>query len=181
MADDTKVAKRYAAALFEVAERDGAIEAVSADLDLLERFLSELPELRSLVLHPLVTDERKRKVLSDAFGDRMTATTLNFLYLLIRKRRETALDDVIADYRVLVDEKLGRVIARVQSAVPLSAAQVKALKAALSTRTGKNVEIEASVDPSAIGGLRVRIGDNIIDGTVQSGLESVRRQMLGVA
>ena len=181
MADETRVAKRYAAALFEVAERDGAIEAVSADLDLVERFLAEVPYLRALVLQPLVSDERKRKVLSDAFGDRATATTLNFLYLLVKKRRETSLDDVIAHYRVLVDEKLGRVVAHVHTAVALSPAQVSALKVALSSRTGKNVEIEAAVDPMTLGGVRVRIGDTIIDGTVQGGLESVRRQMLGVA
>ncbi|HEY3331638.1 MAG TPA: F0F1 ATP synthase subunit delta [Capsulimonadaceae bacterium] len=180
MADEVRVAKRYAAALFDVAQRDGALDAVSADVDLVERFMVEVPYLRSMVTQPLVSADRKRKVLSDAFGDRTTATTLNFLYLLVRKRRENLLDQVIADYRAIVNEKLGHVVAQVYSAVALDFVQLQALEAALSARTGKNVTIEAIVDPTTIGGIKVRLGDNVIDGTIHSGLEKVRAQLLGV-
>lgn len=181
MADDTRVAKRYAAALYDVAVKDNTVQAVASDLVLVERFLAEVPYLNAMVMHPLASDDRKRKVLSDAFGDRTTATTLNFLYLLVRKRRETTLANVIREFRRLVDEQLQRVVAQVHTAQPLTTGQLSALKTALSQRTGKNVEIEAFVDPDVIGGMRILLGDNIIDGTVRGRLERMRLQLLGVA
>jgi len=179
MNKDTRVARRYSSALFDIAVRDNTVEVITADLDLIERFVREVPYLRAVLLQPLVSDAQKIKVLSDAFGDRTTATTLNFLYLLVRKRRENLIDEVIAEYRKLADEKAERVTAHIQSAIPLTESQVKAITKALEVRTGKNVRVTTEVSTDIVGGLLVRIGDHVIDGTIRGRLQRVHQQLLG--
>ena len=118
---DTRVARRYAAALFGIAVRDNILDAVAEDLTLISRFVAEVPYLRAVLMQPLVSDERKNKVATDAFGDRVTATSLNFLKLLIRKRREDLIDECVRQFRVLLAERNNTVEAIVYSAVPLAA------------------------------------------------------------
>src|SRR5258708_10317227 len=103
---DTRVAKRYAAALFEVAKRDSILDAVGEDLLLVERLVAELSTLRTVFVQPLVTEERKAKMVTDVFGDRITATSLSFLKLLISKRRGDLIDHVIAAFRQLLAQHL---------------------------------------------------------------------------
>ena len=158
MNKDSRVARRYASALFEIAVRDSLVDVIASDLALVEAFVRDVPYLRAVLLQPLVSDTQKLKVLSDAFGDRTTATTLNFLYLLVRKQRENLVDEVIAEYRKLADEKADRVSAVVQSAVPLSDDQLASITTALEARTGKNVRVSAEINPEIVGGLLVRIG-----------------------
>jgi F-type H+-transporting ATPase subunit delta len=176
---DTRVAKRYAAALFAVASRDGILDAVEQDLTLVERFIAEVPYLRAVLLQPLVSEDRKVKVATDAFGDRTTGTTLNFIKLLIRKRREDLIDDVIRNFRILAMEKANLVDAEVSTAVPLSPSQEKKLTASLQKLTGKTVRVHAVVDGSILGGVVVRLGDTIIDGSVRGRLERLREHLLG--
>ncbi|MDR3709771.1 MAG: F0F1 ATP synthase subunit delta [Capsulimonadaceae bacterium] len=179
MSDESRVAKRYAAALFDVAERDNAIEAVLKDLTLVETYFEQVPYLKSLVMQPLVSIHRKQRVLSDAFGDRTTATTVNFLYLLVRKRRTSIVYDVIREFRAAYDENQGRIIARVQTAVEIDKKQLASLQQALVKRTGKKVELRTEIDPAMIAGVRVRLGDTVIDGSISGRLEKVRQQLLG--
>jgi len=179
MNKDTRAARRYSSALFEIAVRDSTVDVIASDLEVVETFVRDVPYLRAVLLQPLVSDTQKIKVLSDAFGDRITATTLNFLYLLVRKRRENLVDEVIADYRSLADDRANRVSAHVQSAVPLTEAQLKDLTVALEKRTGKNVRVTSEVNTDILGGLLVRIGDHVIDGSIRSRLQRIRQQLLG--
>ena len=179
MAKETRVARRYAAALFAVALQDDTVDVVARDLAVVEGFVREVPYLRAVLMQPLITESRKRKVLSDAFGERITATTLNFLYLMVRKRREDVLDETIAEFRRLADEHANRVVAFVSSAVPLSEQQLGAMTKALAQRTGKNVHVETDVDETMLGGVRVRIGDEVIDGGLRTQLERLRVVLLG--
>jgi F-type H+-transporting ATPase subunit delta len=177
---DAKVARRYAAALFDAVAEGGdeAIEAAGADLNVIEEMLKNIPYLRAVLLQPLVTDERKNTVIRDAFASRLGELPLNFLLLLIRKRREGLIDQIIADFRRLADERAGRVEAFVESSVALTDDQVERLQAALHQRTGKTVKLTASVDARMLGGVRVRIGDSIIDGALSSQLERIRHLLL---
>ncbi len=176
---DTRVAKRYAAALFGVAKRDGILDAVTQDLALISRFIAEVPYLRAVLLQPLVSDTQKNKVVDDAFGDRVTAASLSFLKLLIRKRRENLIDECIRDFRLLVAEYNNTVDAEATTAIPLSPAQSEKLVQSLQTLTGKTVHLTAHVDSTMIGGVVVRIGDRVIDGSVRGRLARLEQQLLG--
>ncbi len=178
---DIRVAKRYAAALFSIAKRDGTLDAVAQDLTLMERFTKEVPYLRAVLMQPLVTDERKYKVADDAFGDRVTAVSLNFLKLLIRKRREDLLDECIRDFRLLLAEHNNTIDAHATTAVPMPSDQQTRLVQSLEHLTGKTVHLTTDLDTSLIGGVVVRLGDNIIDGSVRGRLQRLEQQLLGQA
>ena len=176
---DTRVARRYAAALFGIAVRDNILDAVAEDLTLISRLIADVPYLRAVLMQPLVSDERKNKFASDAFGDRVTATSLNFLKLLIRKRREDLIDECVRQFRALLAERNNTVEAIVYSAVPLADAQVARLTQGLETMTGKTVHLTPEVDESIVGGIIVRLGDTIIDGSVRGRLRRLEQQLLG--
>lgn len=179
MKRELKVAKRYASALFQAVSGDpDGIETASADLTVVEEMLANVPYLRAVMMQPLVSDERKRKVIGDAFESRLGAPTLNFLYLLIKKRREDVIDEIIAEYRRMADEAAGRVKAFVETKIALSDDQLKRLRGALEERTGKTVELYASLDDKMLGGMRVRIGDSIIDGSLSGRLEKIHQLLL---
>lgn len=176
---DVRVASRYAAALFGIAKRDEVIDAVSQDVALIERFLADMPNLRVVLLQPLLSQPKKLKIVADAFDDRITAISLNFLKLLIRKRREGLIDECIREYRALVAAHNNIVDASAHSAVPLTPAQIDLLTQNLEKRLGKTVHLTAEVDSTMLGGLVVRIGDMIIDGGIHGRLRRLEEHLLG--
>lgn len=177
---DIRVAKRYAAALFGVALRDGILDAVAQDLSLIGWFVAEVPYLRAVLMQPLVSDQRKNKIATDAFGDRVTATSLNFLKLLIRKRREDLIDECVREFQVLLAEHSNSVDAEAATAVPMEPAQQERLTQSLQVLTGKTVRLTTHVDPSLMGGVVVRLGDTVIDGSVRGKLERLEQQLMGM-
>lgn len=178
---DTRVAKRYAAALFGVAQRDGILDAVAQDMTLIERFMAEVPYLRAVLLQPMVTEDRKFKVVDDAFGDRVTASSLNFVKLLIRKRREDLVSECIAEFRHLLADAQNRIAARATTAVPLTELQMQQMVLSLQKMTGKIVTLTTDLDPAVLGGAIIRMGDTVIDGSVRGRLERLERQLMGTA
>ncbi len=176
---DLRVAKRYAAALFGIAARDGILDAVSQDLTLIERFLADVPYLRAVLFQPQVPEARKVALANEAFGDRITATSLNFLRLLVHKRREDMIGACIADFRALYDAHLNRVEATATTAVPLTPEQAERLTASLRQLTGKTVHLALQIDPAILGGTVVRLGDTVIDGSIRGRLARLEQQLLG--
>ena len=176
---DIRVAKRYAAALFGVARRDSILDAVEQDMTLVSRFLAEVPYLRAVLIQPLVSVARKNIVVDEAFGDRVTASSLNFLKLLIRKRREDLISECIREFRALLAEHTNTVDAEAWSAVPMTPDQQERLASGLHALTGKTVRLVAKVDHALVGGVVVRIGDTVMDGSVRGKLERLERQLLG--
>ncbi len=176
---DIRVASRYAGALFAVAERGSILDAVAADLELMRRFLTEVPRLRAVIMEPLVSDSRKYAVADEAFGDRVTASSLNFLKLLIRKHREDLIEECAREFRALLAEHTNTADAEASSAVPLTPEQTARLTQSLQTMTGKTIRLTTQVDAALVGGVVVRLGDTVIDGSVRGKLERLHRQLLG--
>ncbi len=176
---DVRVASRYAGALFAVAERNSILDAVATDLELMRRFLAEVPRLQAVIMEPLVSDSRKFTVAEEAFGDRVTASSLNFLKLLIRKHREDLVEECAREFRALLAEHNNTADAEASSAVPLSPEQTSRLIQSLQALTGKTIKLTTQVDATLVGGVVVRMGDTVIDGSVRGKLERLERQLLG--
>jgi F-type H+-transporting ATPase subunit delta len=173
---NVRVARRYAQALMTIAEEQKVVDGVADDLKAIAALLADSRDLRALLLSPLVREAKKKAVFRELWETRVNRTTMAFILLLAHKQREHVLMDVIHEYTRLRDEKLGLVEAHVQTAVPMNAAQEKDLGAHLSRSTGKQVRVRAMVDPAIRGGLMVRIGDTVVDGSVRRQLERLRER-----
>ncbi|HEY4031729.1 MAG TPA: F0F1 ATP synthase subunit delta [Caulobacteraceae bacterium] len=178
MADDSKqtdVGARYAQALFDLALETNALDAVEADLRSLKAAREESADLRRVLESPAFTAEDKGKALT-AIGAaaQFDKTTQNFLGVLAANRRASALPAVISGFERLSAAHRGVVAAEVTTAVKLTAAQAKGVQAALAQALGKEPEITTRVDPSILGGLKVKVGSRLFDASLRSKLDSLK-------
>ncbi len=178
MADDTKTTDagdRYAQALFDLANEAGQTAAVEADLKSLKAAYKDSADLRRLLTSPAFTAEDKSTGLNAvAKKAKFNAVTIKFLGLLAANRRSSDLMSAIVAFERLSAAQRGVVSAEVVSAVPLSAAQSKGVAQALRTALGKEPEISTHVDPSILGGLKVRVGSRLFDASLKSKLDSLK-------
>ena len=176
---ETAVARRYVRALFDAAIRAQAVDQVEADLKAVDQILRAVPRLARVLHAPTIAGSRKRALLDTAFSGRVGALTLRFLHLVVTRGREDALPELYNEFRALADEHRGLVTVQVTSAVALSDAERDALAASLSQKTGKKVQLTVRVDESLLGGIQLRIGDTIVDGSVRTRLARLRERLLG--
>ncbi|MCC2112361.1 MAG: F0F1 ATP synthase subunit delta [Hyphomicrobiales bacterium] len=172
------VAGRYAGALFDLATETGEVDAIEAELARIEALLGESEDLRRLVRSPVFSAEQQLNAIS-AILDKMemSGTVGNFVRLVAKNRRLFALSGMIAGYRRLAAAHRGEASADITTAAPLSDANMAALKEALKDVTGKDVNINAKVDPALLGGLIVRLGSRMIDTSLRSKLNSLKTRM----
>jgi F-type H+-transporting ATPase subunit delta len=178
---DTTVAARYARALYIVTEKRGETVAALADLQSLATLLRPGTPVGRLMATPQVLLENKRKALREVLADRALPSVALFADLLLRKKRIRELDTIAAEFEALVEKKQGVKRALVVSAVPLEAAELQRLHAELERTTGSKIKLATEVDAKLLGGALVRIGDRVIDRSVQSLLESLEEQLLRVS
>lgn len=175
---NTRVARRYALALMAAAEEQKKTEAVAADVSLLGGLTAGSRDLRMLLASPIVSIARKRAALHALLGARVQPMTLSFVDLLTTKQREALLPEIVEQFGVLRDERLGIVSVDVTAAVDLTAEQQRALTQALERHTQKKVRVTTLKDPSVKGGLRIRIGDTVLDATVTHKPERLHARFL---
>ena len=175
---EESVARRYAAALLDVSRKQNTLDAAQAEIKQVAAKVAETGALRALLAQPLVTEDRKKQIVQRELGSAVSPQTLAFVNLLIDKRRITLLPEVAAEFERMVREVKNIAFATATSAVPLSPEQLVALERSLETRTGMDIELKTDVDPSLMGGVLVRIGDTVLDGTVKGSLERLREQLL---
>lgn len=174
------IAGRYASALFDLAQDQSALEPVAADLAAFGRMIDESDDLRRLVRSPVIRRSAQVAAL-DALMDKaqMNALTKKFVGLVARNRRLFALRDMIRGFSRLLAQHRGEVAGEVVSAHPLSDAQLDALKAQLKAAVGSDVQLEAKVDASLLGGLVVKIGSRMIDSSLRTKLQNLKFAMKG--
>jgi F-type H+-transporting ATPase subunit delta len=169
----------YAEALFAVAEAEGETEAVESQLFAFAKLLETQPEVREALVDPALPAENKKGLISDALGERANPIAVNLLGFLAEQGRGRELGRIVEELVAVSAERRAHAVAEVRSAVPLDEEQRARLAQALSTATGRQVEIRVVVDPSVIGGIVTRVGDEIIDGSVRSRLREAREQLAG--
>lgn len=172
------MAGRYATALFELADEAGAIDSVKTDLDRLSALIAESADLARLVKSPVFTADVQLSAMT-AILEKAEIGGLagNFVKLVAQNRRLFALPHMIADFSALVAAKRGETTAQVTAAQPLSDAHLAELKEALASKTGKDVQLDVTVDPSILGGLIVKLGSRMVDASLKTKLNSIRHAM----
>lgn len=175
---ESRVAKRYAKALFNIALKQDMLASVDDDLKALTYSLSNSESFRRFMSRPEVTPLQKKELLSKTLGDKITGLTSDFVKLLIDKRRDDQLLQIqleFADLKLNHDNVVRAVIA---SSEELSDAQKKAIIEKMAAKVGRKLEAEFEVDPHLMGGIKVTYDNYVLDGSVRGHLNKLREKIL---
>jgi F-type H+-transporting ATPase subunit delta len=173
-------ARRYAEAAFEIAERDGSVDAWLAAFVVAEERLAS-PEVMHLFCNPSIPAASRIGVLDRLLGDDVTGAPRNLLALMLQRGRFELWPAVHREFTRLHHAREGIVEATATSATSLTADETDALRRRLEDTTGRRVELHTAVDPDLLGGISVRIGDRLIDGSVRGRLERLRSELTTIA
>jgi len=178
LADDshnTDVGGRYAQALFQLADGAGTLALVESDLNGLKAMQAESVDLRRLIASPAYTAEDKGRALGTVAGAAgFDPLTRKFVGLVAANGRASALPAMIAAFQRLAAARRGTVAAEVVTAAPLTPDQARGVAAALRQALGREAEVTATVDPSLLGGIRVRVGSRLFDASLRSRLDHMK-------
>ena len=174
---DLAIARRYALALSESASEKNRTDRVDEDVDLVRSGLDASTELERFFQSPVVPRAKKASVIRDLFGERVDRVSLDFLLLLVEKRREGMIRRILGAYRELRDEQQGLVAVVARSARPIGREEQQRLIDSVSRITGSKVRLETQVDASLMGGIVLRVGDTVYDGSVTNKLAALRERL----
>jgi F-type H+-transporting ATPase subunit delta len=176
--DVSGVAERYANALFELANDAKSLPAVEADLDRFAALVNESADLKRLVRSPVFSADEQSRAVDAILGKAgIGGLVANLIKVAAGNRRLFAVPQIIVAFKRLAAKQRGEIAAEVTSAEALSDKHVADLKAALKASLGKDVSLAAHVDPSLIGGLVVKVGSRLIDGSLRTKLNSLKLAM----
>lgn len=175
---DTSIAKNYAEALIELARRADDPAGWGKLMRDVATGVEQDSTLRHFLESPKISEAQKNNVLFEALGDRVPRHFLRFLQTLVRKRRQMLIPLISSEYDKLLDVHEGRVHANVTVAQPTSAVDEARIAEQLSRVIGKTVVPHMNVNPAILGGVVVRIGDTVMDGSVRRRLARLKGQML---
>jgi len=174
------LAKRYAKALFETCNETRNHAVIGKQLDTFSETLVASSALTQVLRTSTTTLQDKKEILNKLFARFLFApTTRNFLSVLLEHQRLSHLGEISAAFNEMCDELAGRVRATVTSAVPLDKAEVGRIQGALARLSGKQVTLDARVDPTLIGGIVTTIGNVVLDGSIKTQLASLKDQLTG--
>ena len=169
----------YGEALYELAVEENKTDQLYEEVLALQGILRSNPELSMLMNHPKVSKEEKLRVVEEVFHGRVADEITGLLRMLLQKDRYSSVDGVLEDFVSKVKEAKGIGVAYVSSAVELSDPQKKSLQQKLlDTTSYRKMEVNYAVDKTLIGGLVIRIGDRVVDSSIRTKLEGLKREML---
>ncbi|KAB3539704.1 F0F1 ATP synthase subunit delta [Alkaliphilus pronyensis] len=171
------VAKRYAYALFEVGIEDNKIQALKEELQYVDACIKEYSQLADLLSSPLIQQEDKKDILAQCFKDKVSKEILNFLYVLVDKRRQSFINQITEEFVQLADESKNMVSATAITAAPMLEDDIFKLQVKLSKSSGKNVHLINEIDTEVLGGILIKMGDKVIDGTIKNRLGQMKEQL----
>ncbi len=174
------IAERYARALLDAAREQQLVAAVADDLAALTQVLAESPEFERFFFHQQLTPAKKQALLMPVLeGLLQEQITRNFIMLLWQKKRATELPGIIASYQAALRQSRGELVAQVTAIRQLSQHELQQLREQISSLTGcQSVELQTKIDESILGGLVLRIGDKVYDGSLARRLQQLRRKLL---
>lgn len=181
MSRGTVVAKRYAKALFQLAQEQGLVAEVETKLSLIVGTIESDAKVRAFLSAPNITLAAKVGALKSAFDDKASSFVLNTVSLLIERGREGDIASVLEAYKQVAGSSLGRADAHVTSSTPLSDVEKNKLAVKFGALLGKTVRVTNAVNPDLLGGVTVRIGDTLYDGSLKGKLDRLNKALQNAA
>ena len=175
---DTTIARNYAQALLALARKADDLAAWGRMIDDVASAIERDDRLRRFLEAPQISADQKNAVLSKAFEDRAPRLFLRYLQRLVKNRRQMLIPEIATEYRDLVDEVEGRVHAQVTLAKPVDEEQRAVIARYLTDTLGRPVVPQVRINPNILGGIVVRIGDRVMDGSVRRRLGILRNRMI---
>jgi len=171
------VAGRYAEALYDIGVRENNIDQLEEELLAVYQVLKESEPFRKIINHPRITADEKKEVLANLFKGRISVIMLSFLGYVLDRQREFYLPDMTERFTGLANKARNICDIQVTSAVELTSEEKENLGNAMAKSTGKKVRLDFNVDQELLGGVIVRVGDKIIDGSVRYRLQALHEHL----
>lgn len=172
------VYSKYSQAMFDIANEQHKLDKFGLELKGIRDTMQENADLQKFICHPLVQPSAKKDTLKKIFAGDVSPIVLQFLYVMIDRRREAAIVPAIDEFINLARTAQNIEVAKVRVVKPLTAAEEKKLVAGLEKMTGKKIEPLYYIDPSIIGGMVIRIGDRLIDGSLARQLHDMQQSLM---
>lgn len=171
------VSKTYSKALFELAIELNLLDKILDEFEFVVKSFNEYPEFYEIITSPKVNLGEKKKIIDETFKGKISNELLSFIKLLFDKKRESFIKEICKEFRIISDEHNGLVLATVESVIPLTNEEIKKLETELNKLTGKTITVTNIINKDIVGGLVVKVGDKIIDGSVKRKLENLKHDL----
>jgi len=171
------VARVYAQALSDLGEDQGNLSRIVDDLHGVRELFDTDATFREFFGSPRIDATAKKRVLSETLGDRIDRPVMGLLHVLVNKRREMLLDNIAAEFDRFRDLREGRQHVYITAARAVDEDQLGEIRSRLEKATGKEILVHQKIDPRVVGGLRIKLGDKVIDGTVRRRLQQLRQAL----
>jgi F-type H+-transporting ATPase subunit delta len=172
------IARNYAGTLFDLAQRHEGLEAFAEGMDTVVALLDQNPSFKLFLETPRISDQEKKDLLKKVLRAHLPRALLNFLQVVVDKRRQRLLGDMGQEFHALLDEHLGRAHVTVTVARELDQDTLDQLSAKLSAFLGKEAIPHLRIRPGILGGVHLKTGDTVFDGTLRRRIKQLRRQMV---
>ncbi|MDR1068973.1 MAG: ATP synthase F1 subunit delta [Clostridiales Family XIII bacterium] len=176
--EDLTVNSVYGLGLYEAAADAGVTETVCESISELERVFKEHPDLFDLLRVPTIAAEKRKRIADEVFADTIPAELLNFIRVLIDKRRMGSFFGIARSFEKLVDERNGVTSGRIVTAAGLSGEQMSRLESETGRLLHKNVKLKEETDRSILGGCRIYIDGKLIDASLKTKLDKLKEELL---
>jgi F-type H+-transporting ATPase subunit delta len=177
----SKVYEPYAQALLSLGQSSNSLDALSGDISMIADTMAGSSELTEFLANPFILDDVKKNVIASMFGEQVNPMTLNFLKLLVDRRRAVCLPGICAEFQSLLRKLNQAVLAEVISTVELTDAQKQNISDRVKNMTNaQSVDLKTSIDPDLIGGVIIKVGSQVIDASLRGQLRRISYQLAGV-
>ena len=167
----------YAEALFSVASAEGALGAVEDELFAFAKAVEQNTPLRDALVDPSLPAENRKGVVRDLLGERANPLTVTLVGFIVDAGRAKDLGKIVQAMTVMAADQRQHEVAEVRTAVALTQEQRERIAVALAQATGREIEVKVVVDPSVVGGVVARVGDEVFDGSIASRLAEAKQQL----
>jgi F-type H+-transporting ATPase subunit delta len=177
MSKDLTAAKRYAKALYEASKEQGKVDEAIAEMQAAASVLENNPDMALVLTHPNIDASAKTDLIRGVFEGKLSDIVLNILVLLVERKRTELIPAVSEQFVRIADESLGRAEAVVYSPKTLSPQETSSIAERFTSLTGKTIHVSNIVDESLLGGIKVRIGDKLYDGSLSGKLKRLEKAL----